>query len=432
MIHTFIKSTILALFYLSIFFSFLFPQNNDEYIGIAQGKDLQAVKDAAFQNLAQQIQVFISSKSSREMREDNKIFKDSLVSLTVTQSFVSLTDVTEKIEKIENENFKVTKSVSKVNVQKMFDTRRKRILEYLGEADRLRQDSQTKSSLSLQSILNNYFQAYLLNAIYPDTLTYCFTTQATSLAVGIPNIIDEIAHAIEFVPVKQIDDEYIVWKYKARYKGKDVLDFHYSFFDGMGQSDGIVQRGETQMTLYYSSKEKIERQLQVQMEFPSSEELDNTLGTAMKFVNTSVLQKTIPVFVPKDNNVSQPVPESKTVSQPVPESKTVPQPVPEEKTVSTSDHKLPKELDGLLKLPMTFESTINELKRLVKSGIIVQGRASDFESLNGLYGVVVDKPGLAGLLQNTKNKYYDFLSGRNVMLKDFAGKRILWFDLLKK
>lgn len=421
MIKPSIKTTIWALFCLSIFSSFLLSQTDEEYIGVAQGKDLQAVKNAAFQNLAQQIQVLISSKSSREIREENKILKDSLVSLTLTQSFVNLTDVTEKVVKIDDENFKVTKSVSKANVQKMFAMRRKQILEYLGEVDRLFQEGDTTSSITLRSILDNYYQAYLLNAIYPDTLTYYFTTQATSLAVGIPNKISEIVHAIECIPEKQIDDEYTVWKYRVRYKGKDISSFHYSYFDGMGQTDGMVEHGETMMTLYYSSKEKKERQVQVQIEFPLAEELDNTVSAAQKFVNTSELQKMMTITVPGET----------TASHPVPEEKLAPPPVPEEKPIQPPGQKLPKELNGLTKIPLDFENTINELKRLVRAGIIVQGRASDFESLKGLYSVVVDKTGLAALLHNVDNKYYDFISGRIVVLKDYAGMRIVWFEFLK-
>jgi len=380
-----------------------FSQSNGEYVGIAQGKDLESVKISALQNLAQQIHVFISNKSMREMSENAETFKDSMFSNTIAQSFVSLTDVKETIEKTDDQTFKVVKTVSKANVQKMFDMRRKRILDYLDEAERLRSEANTKPSVSLQPMLNNYYQAYLLNTIYPDTLTYYFNSQATSLAVGIPNMLNEIARSIEFIPTKLIDDEYIVCKFLARYNGKEVFKLNYSIYDGMGQSEGEVQNGETQITLYYPKEEKKDRQVQAQLEFLPADELDNTLSIAKKFMNTTPLQKTILINFPGDTDKIAP----KIVQQP------------------------PQTLMGLVNVKTSFEDVKKEIDLLIKKRIIVQGRASDFETLNGLYCIVVDRPGLIALLKNTNNKYYNYLTNSEVELKEFAGKRILWFELLK-
>ncbi len=78
----------------------LYSQTDGEYIGTAQGRDLQIVRESAFQNLAQQIQVFIYSKSYRETKEDNNALKDSLFTSTLAQSFMSLTDVRETPSKL--------------------------------------------------------------------------------------------------------------------------------------------------------------------------------------------------------------------------------------------------------------------------------------------------------------------------------------------
>ncbi len=381
--------------------SVIYSQSNDEYVGFAQGRNIEAVKISALQNLSQQIQVFISTKTTRNIYENREIFKDSIFTNTIAQSFMSLTDVQEKIEDIGGGEFSVTKSVSKASVQKMFDVRRKRILEYLDEAERLRIEAGRKNSVSLQPMLDNYYQAYLLNAIYLDTLTYAFNSQATSVAVGVPIILDEIARSIQFIPLKQIEDEYIVWKYLVRYNNKEVFHLRYSFFDGMGQSEGEVRNGETQITLYYSKKEKKERQVQVQLEFISTDELDITLSIAKKFLQTSVLQKTIFTMIPGDNNVVKPI------------------------------QKLPLPLEGLIKAKLNFEEILNQLQHLVKKGIIVQGKAGNFETVNDLYCVVVDKQGLSALLKNTNSRYYDYLTNKEVELKEYAGKRIMWFELLK-
>ncbi|MFZ1977881.1 MAG: hypothetical protein WAV76_07970, partial [Bacteroidota bacterium] len=316
--NTSFLTTLLSFFFIALSSSSLYSQPVEEYVGTAQGRDLQIVRESAFQNLAQQIQVFISSKSYRETREDNKALKDSLFSSTLAQSFMSLTDVRETIDKIDNDNFRVTKSVAKVSVQKMFDMRRKRILDYLNDAERILNEYKTKTVVSLQSVLDDYYQAYLLNLLYPDTITYSFDSQAASVAVGIPNRMSALARSLEFIPIKQIDDDYIVWQYSVRYNGKAVLDFHYSFFDGMGQSEGMVHNGEAQLTLYYSHKENKERQSQIQMEFPSPDELDNTLSMASKFLNTAVLQKTITIIVPAEKTAIQPFPQEKPVSQVIP------------------------------------------------------------------------------------------------------------------
>lgn len=396
------RSIFIPLFIIQlIVIPYLYSQNAD-YIGTAVGKNIDDAKNSALNSLVQQIQVFVTSKTATEKSESLAALKDSIFINTVAQSFMSLTDVSEKIEKLSDGSFKVTKSVSRASVKRMFNERRNRIIDYIREAERIRGQQTDTMNIPLQVLLNNYFQAYLLRLLYPDTISYNFSNRTALVEVGIPNTIEEIARNIEFMPIKQIDDEYVVWKYRVRYKGKEVSHLRYSYFDGMGQSEGEVVNGETQITLYYTSKEKKQRLIQVQVEFPSAEELDNTLGIAQKFLNTSILQKTVIVTIPG------------------------------ERSVAVGSIKNPIALDGLIKMRTNLKGIRDELNELIKKGAIVQGRASDFESLNGLYCTVLDTTGLIALLKNEKNKYYDFLSGRNVELKEYAGMRIMWFELLKK
>jgi len=379
----------------------LFCQNRSEYVGTAIGKDLEQTRNSALNNLAQQVQVFVLSKTETVKGEAKDIFKDSTFMNVVAQSFMGLNDVTERVETTDERLYKVTKTVSQASVQRMFNDRKRRILDYLNEAERIIGEQNT-SSMALQSGINNYYQAYLLSLIYPETVTHVFNNRTSSVIVGIPNKLSDIARSIKFLPLKQIEDEYIVWKYLVQYNGKEVLYLRYSYFDGMGQTEGEVTNGETQITLYYPSKEKKNRSVQAQIEFLSDDELDNVLNIARKFLSTSVLQKIITVTVPG------------------------------EKPITSPGIKIPDALDGLLKSRSSFDSILIELKQLVKKGVIVQGRASDFETLNGLYCVVVDRPGLIALLKNDNNKYFDFVFQKEVELKEFAGKRIMWFELLKK
>ena len=380
----------------------LLSQNSGDYIGSAIGKDLESARNSALNNLVQQIQVFVVSKSATEKSESKNFLKDSTFINTVAQSFMNLNDVKESVETKDDGYYLVTKTVSQASVQKMFKERKKQIFDYLSEAERILTEQNAVSFVALQPALDNYFQAYLLSLIYPETVSHVFNNRTTTVSVGIPNALGEISRSIEFVAVKQIEDEYIVWKYRVNYKGKEVSHLRYSYFDGMGQTDGEVTNGETQMTLYYPSKEKKGRIVQVQIEFLPEDELDNTLGMAKKFLNTSILQKTFSVAIPGDRIIVQKV------------------------------VKIPDALQELVKAQSSFENVLDELKKLVGKGEIVQGRASDFETLNGLYCVVVDKPGLVALLRNDDSKYFDFISQKEVQLKDFIGKRIMWFELLKK
>lgn len=379
------------------------PQNRDSYSAIAVHKNLDEARNAALNSLIQQIQVVVSSDFKRNQSEKNAGYSDETSISTVARSAMSLTNVSEKVESLPDKTFRVTKSVAKESVRKMFYERRLKILDHLREAQSLAFPQKIVSPVSLHSSLINYFQAYLLTVLYPDTISFAFGKEGkqTSVLVGVPNTLDQIVSALKFIPVKMIDDEFIVWKFKVEYRGTPVQYMRYSYFDGMGQGDGEVNDGETQLTLFYPKAEKKERTVSLNLEYLSESEMDEVLKMGYASNAVSRLVKIITIKIPGDL------------------------------IVKAEGPKLPVLFTPFLNRSITGDELKKELEKLSRKGSIVTARASDFETLNGLYCIVVDRDGLKAFMKNDQNKYYDFLSQSQKELKDFSGMRIIWMEHLK-
>ncbi len=376
---------------------------SDRYTATAVHKKLDEARSSALNALIQQIQVVVTSNSERRQSEINDLYSDDMLLSTAARSTMSLTDVLETVETLPDKSFRVTKTVPKTSVLKMFNDRRKKIIDHLQEAQSIAFPISLSASVPLHSSLINYFQAYLLTILYPDTLSFGLgkTSGMTSVMVGIPNTIDQIASAIKFIPVKMIDDEFIVWKYRVEYNGRPVQSLRYSYYDGMGQGEGDVQDGETMITLFYPKKELKERTLSVNLEYLNESEMDDVLRMGYASKAVSRLLKMIPVKVPGSAVLP-------------------PEPV-----------KPPEQLSMFASKSTRADHIKTELERLSRKGFIVTGKASDFETLHGLYCLVIDRSGVQAFMKNDHNKYYDYISGASKELKEYSGMRIIWIELLK-
>jgi hypothetical protein len=398
-----IPKTLYSFCMLFICWQLSFTQTDQYYHGIAVDKNVNEARTAAYNALIQQIQVVVSSNFKRNQSETNNSYTDETNISTVARSTMSLTDVTEKVETLPDKTYRVTKTVPKESVRKMFNDRMQKIFDHLREAQSIAFPKGTVKNIPLHSSLINFYQAYLLAILYPDTISFPTGREQklSSVMVGIPNTIDQISSSIKFKPVKMIDDEFIVWKFRVEYQGIPVQSMRYSYFDGMGQSDGEVTDGETQITLFYPKSEKKERTLNINLEYLYESEMDEVLKMGYSSNAVSRMLKIIPVKIPADAVIKAETPKP-------------PQPLAVFQDKDITPDNLKKELD-----------------RLSRKGMIVTGKASDFETLHGLYCLVIDRSGLKAFMKNEHNKYFDYLTESQRELKEFSGMKIIWMEALK-
>ncbi|MCX6135875.1 MAG: LPP20 family lipoprotein [Ignavibacteriales bacterium] len=380
------------------------PQNY--YIGYGHGQDLEKARSDAYHSLTQQIQVFVTSAINRRVTEDDKVLTENTVLSTITKSSLQLTDVAEIVEN-ENNEYRVTKFISKENISKMFDIRRKKIIEHLNISES--ELFATSNSINLGVVLKNYYWALILSRIYPDTISYPFQQDrnnapqtSSQLAATLPNRIESIINAVVFTPINKIDDEYVVWKCRVDYQSRSVGNLNFSFFDGEGQTEGRVVNGETKLSFYF--KDNREREIDLKIDFKYEDEMDELLHLA-EGVSADIK-------IPSNKNI---VFSGLKL-------------LPKRDKVKDS---IPPVISELLKCRNDLQKTMQCLRDLAKQNKIIVGNDSTFISKERLYRLVLGEQGIIAFLQFKEKKYYDLMTQRYVLTKDYAGKRMTWIEVLK-
>ncbi|MFH0734195.1 MAG: LPP20 family lipoprotein [bacterium] len=405
-------------------------RESDYYIGIAEGNTLDAARNNAMSNLIQKIQVFVSSNMERTLQENNTEFSDSTSIKTISNSFIILHDVDEIVENIGLNRFKVFKVIKKQIVREIFKQRIKIIKGYLDQAEL--ELLSNKKTINIGIVLKNYYWAYLLSSVTPDTMTYTFKYDISKSPINTTSISATTLQAINYIigniiykPVKKIESENITWKYQITFFNKLVEEFNYSYFDGIGEMLGDVKNGETILDFYFNNNNiKDNKEFSVTPEIAAEDQMDDLLKTIHNFYKAKILSLRIKCeiindseLISKDENVSENKPTESTV-EPI-EIDTI------------KDDVTPNVISSLLTCSNYLDTFLIEMQNIEKKGAIVTGYARDFESLNNLYAVVVDNNNVVGLIKHINGKCFDYLNNQNSTLQDYAGKKILWFEILR-
>jgi hypothetical protein len=391
------------------------------YIGVGIDPNLDRARNSALNSLTQEIQVLISSSFDNRTTEINTQVDQKTVSKVVTRSITDLKDVKEKRSTTPNGFHRVVKYILKSTVRHMFELRRQKILELIRVGERELQGE----PVHLGSALKNFYWALLLGRIYPDTLSFTVSLDATAplrfanVQTGISNIFDRLFRELKFVPEKMIDDEAIVWRYRVHMRNKPVDALHFEYYDGMGQTEADVKDGGTKLTFFFSRKDVREREVSVGIDYRSAEEMDDFTRAADSLMSANALPDKITIILPAGQTPLPPKEEKPPVVAPRPE----PQPQP--------DIVLPAVLREILAVGTDFNAVRMRLDSLARRNKIILGSATDFESLQGLYGLVLGPEGVLALLSVKGKKYFDALTGKEADLTKYAGKRITWIEVLK-
>ncbi len=414
-----------------LFFCTMYSQvENDYYVGIAEGNSLDAARNSAMTNLIQKIQVFVTSNMERNLRENNTEIIDSTNVKTISNSVIILRDVDEKVEQINSTRFKITKFVKKQVVAQIFKQRIDIIMGCLDQAEL--ELSTNKNTINLGVVLKNYYWAYLLSMVTPDSMKFTFKYDnskppitTTSIAQTALQAIDYIITKIKFKPVKKIESENITWKYEVSFFNKQVEEFSYSYFDGIGEMLGDVKNGETILDFYFNDNNiKDNKEFIVTPEIAAEDQMDDLLRTVHNYYKAQILSLRIKCEI---KNEVQVVDKNENIVEDKPVE------IPSEITEmdSIKDTKIPDVINSLLLKLNELEPFLAQMHTFEKKGSIVTGYARDFESLNNLYAVVVDNNVIFGLIKHVNGKCYDYISNKNTSLQDYTGKKILWFEILR-
>ncbi len=390
------------------------------YVGEGTDQSLESARSAALQSLLLQIQAFISTSFVHTTKESGGLVDASAVASVVVRGAVTLKDVGERIVRLEDDNYLVQEFVSKETVIEMFRLRKARALELLKEASA---DIQNGSLPNVSSSLKRYFWAFLLAGIHPDTigvpLEYVgwgtgFAKNATILS-AVPPIMERILREISFRPHRRfVDGETTVWRCSVEYAGKPVGHLDYEYFDGVGSMCGEVRDGETSLNLYLRGDTLRPRDVLLRVDYRYEEEMDDLLRTADSLSSARTLLQQVVVSLP---GVSLSSTETKE---------------PQRLGKDAESRGMPRAIQVILNARGGFDGIMQTFQSLERQQKIVTGSATRFESLDGLYGVIVSAEGLVAIVHQRNGKLTDARSGAEANMKNYKGMRITWIQILEK
>jgi hypothetical protein len=403
--------------------------SDEYYVGDGEGGNLESARAAAMMSLTQQIQVFISTSFEQRITDGSGHADVSAVAHTVAKSTIILSDVGERVKTFDGDRFLVTKFVSRESVAGLFRMRRTKMLELVKGAF---QDLAGKSSdpVELGSALKQLYWAYLLASIHPDTVRCTFPRTApgsespeeTTLGSGIPRLMQSLARKVEIHPLRRFQDgEAQVWQCKATCAGQPIQHLSYEYFDGMGQTIGEVVNGKAKFTLYFpdDTSNSRERELAVGLECRFVDEMDDVLRAAEGLQTGRQLIPLLTVVLRGTEVVARPRAEVVSTGR--------------TGVLSGRDTSVvPPVISELLAVRGDLDKVKSCLRNQKRHYRIEVGKASDFESLEGLYAAIFSHTQLEVVARYNNGRAVNVLTNEPIDLKEQPGLTVTWIDVLER
>lgn len=400
-----VSSTLLALVQCNA------QETSQYYSYSAKNADLTKAQSDALSGLVQEIQSFVKTVLRHDKSEVGRAYNDSTTSSVIAVSSIKLTNVQEKIEREPDGSYRVTKYVSRSAVKEMFDQRKNRILELLGVAQLELGNCERNGSINLEIVLKNLYWAYLLASIHPYQINYSFKDESgfplrdsSEVLEGIRYLFETVVSKIKITPIKRIEDANVVWKCRFEYAGVPISGLDYSFFDGVGQTDGKVKNSESVLTLFFPDSDKKEREVDLSIDFKSQDEMDELLQFADEMVQSRFPSKSIVLLLSSDGKDH--AGNSATMKKDL----------------------LPKSVQEILDHNTSLTEVLETLNGMVKKNLIIIGRREDFESPDGIYGLVLDEAGIVTVITEQNGQWTDVLHSRSIERQELNGKKITWIE----
>ena len=245
------------------------------YIGRGEHASLDVARARAYANMVEQIQVLVSSTLRTSSSEHNSALQQTADQSTSSMSLIVLRDVQESIDQGQGV-YRVIKYVPKSVVQSIFEQRRGQVLDYLRAAEA---EGDATAAVDLQRMLGDYYKAWLMAGLYPDTISYSFKFGgAGQVTTGIPRAMQLVSDNVAFSPSRKIGDEYTTWKYAVTWSGRPVKKLRFTLHDGLGESEEAVAGGLAQVTFFFTDKR--ERRIPVTIYYRDVDQQDALLAIA--------------------------------------------------------------------------------------------------------------------------------------------------------
>jgi len=222
-------------FCLFILCTFLFAQNRQEIIssgdyfyGSAVSSNAQEARHQAVEELTAQIAVRVSSSFENKIASSGNSLDDNVKSVLRTHSSATLKNVKSMKEMTADGSIEVFCYLSKKEVVKVFNERKKLIYDMYQKAKQNEEAGNFASSLKLY-----YFSLLLLNSLPEQNVVYKDVNFTTDIPEKINNIIDNIRFKV-VKDIKLSDKEREI-TVQIKYPDVPVSNLDFTFWDGSNQ-----------------------------------------------------------------------------------------------------------------------------------------------------------------------------------------------------
>ena len=202
-------------------------KRSGEYLwGEGTGETIREAETQAMQSLVEKISVNVESlfeNVEKEVQINGSLDASSAVKMVVkTYSSATLTN-TDQLVLSQEPDAKIIRFVLKKDVQKIFEGRKNKMLDYVN----LAQSAENK--LKIDDVLRYYYWAYCLLRSLPDANQIVLPGSDRLLVTWIPDQINGVLSNVK-VRKQSVDDEFV--NLVITYKGSPVASLDYTYFDG--------------------------------------------------------------------------------------------------------------------------------------------------------------------------------------------------------
>lgn len=222
-------------------------QRSDEYLwGTSNAPTLKQADDAALAALISQISTNVSSRFEQITESQSEggeiVATDKVKAVIRTYSRATLNNTLRVI--IKNEpDAAVMRYIKKTEIQRIFEGRKNKLLDFAREAERLEKKTQVADALRY------YYWALLLLQSYPDGNFLTLKDESGTeqlLSTWIPRQMNNIFTHIElFAEDVRQDGNLKTVVLKVLYKGQPARNYDYSYFDGRDWSNSYSAKDGT-------------------------------------------------------------------------------------------------------------------------------------------------------------------------------------------
>jgi len=246
--------------------SFKEIKQSDKFIyGIGKSPSYEKADKNALSDLVSQISVTVESSFEMLGTETNLNYTEYAKSAIKTYSGTTLTN-TQRIEEEKDGYYTVIRFIPKEDINKIFDDRKKAILEYTKEGIR------SEWKLQIGDALRNFYWANILLRSHPEYNSLYFHQDNDSVLfkIYLPNKINEIFSNINLSILESSyneEEQYSKYTLGLNYKDGDIQNLDYTYRNSDNWSGSISANNGLAFVEYYGDKQKKDREVTIRVEY---------------------------------------------------------------------------------------------------------------------------------------------------------------------